>query len=778
MLLVYLAAAWVAGITVASLIPLPQALWGLWLALPAGLLAIWRHDSILRRVHVCFLLFVLAALRYTVALPHFDERSLASFNDRGATTLVGIVTEPPDVRDRTLNLRVSITQIRVDQAWRDVSGMALVQAPRETDVRYGDQIQIYGEPTTPPEFEDFSYKEYLARQGIHSLVRTYGGAIRTLARDQGDPFYTALYAFKARALTTVHAIFPEPAASLLAGILLGDDSGMPRDLAGAFSATNTAHIIAISGFNVAILVGLFSALARRVFGERWLATLVVILGLAIYTLLVGASPSVVRAAIMGGLAVLARHLHRPNDALNALALAALAMTAHNPFVVFDLSFQLSFLATLGLIQYVQPLTRWFEDRLARIVAVERARQIVGALGDSLIVTLAAQITTTPLIVFAFHRLSLVGLVTNLLALPAQPAVMTLGGLATLVAMVVQPIGQLLAWIAWAFLEWTIVVVQATANLPLAALDIGRMDVLLLALYYVSLFGYTYLRAAAPTLPYPHTPLTPPLPHSHTPTLAMATALVLLVWFYNLAANLPDGKTHIEFLDAGSAATLVRTPSGARVLIDGGANPSVTLAALGEGMPFWQRSLELLVLTNPDDAHLAGLVVALERYDVQQIVQVRAPAKPTAAYLKWHDLVSQKRVPTQLAQPGLQIALDQNLRFEILQLGDNDGCAIARLQAAHLALLFADSASENEQAAFVESSAEPSTVLVAPRRITPEFLDAVDPQFTILFAGPAARDQPSADLLAAFSQTTLLRADEHGTIEITTDGRTLAVRTAR
>ena len=781
MLLVYLAAAWVAGITVASLVALPLPLWTLWIALPTGLLVIWWRDSALRRVHACFLIFMLAALRYTAALPHFDEHSLATFNNHGAVLMVGDVTEPPDLRDRSMNVRVSITRIRIDNAWRDVSGLALLSAPRETDARYGDQLQIYGEPTTPPEFEDFSYKEYLARQGIHSLIRTYGGGVKVLARDQGDPFHTTIYAFKARGLTTIHAIFPEPAASLLAGILLGDDSGMPRDLTDAFSATNTAHIIAISGFNVAILVGIFSAFARRVFGERRLATLVVILGLSVYTLLVGASPSVVRAAIMGGLSVLARHLHRQNDALNGLAFAALLMTAQNPFVVFDLSFQLSFLATLGLVQYVQPLTLWFENSLARIMPADRAKQIVAVLGDSFIVTLAAQITTTPLIVFAFHRLSIIGLLANLLALPAQPAVMIWGGLATLIAMVVQPVGQVIAWIAWAFLEWTIIVVQAMAALPFASLDVGRVDAMLLALYYITLFAFTYLRSTKPPEPIVSTP-SPKLPYSHTfvtPALALGIALVLLVWVWNLAANLPDGKTHIVFLDAGSAATLIRTPSGARVLIDGGANPSATLAALGERIPFWERSLDLLVLTNPDDAHLAGLVTALERYEVQQIIQVRAPAKPTAAYSKWCDLISQKQIRSQPAQAGLQMTLDRNLIFEVLQIADTDASAIARVQAGNLALLFADSADEDAQDTFVEANAEPaSTVLVIPRRLAPDFLDAINPQFAVLFAGQSAREQPPADLLASLSQTTLLRTDEHGTIEMITDGWTLAVRTAR
>lgn len=768
MLLVYLAAAWCAGIAVATVLPLPPLVWSAWLLLPVGLLLIWRRDPRLRRVHLCLLFFLLGALRYSIALPHFDEHSLASFNDRGAVLMMGNVIDPPEVRDQTTNVRVAVTRVKIDKDWREISGVALVQVPRETDVRYGDELQIYGAPTTPPEDEDFSYKDYLARQGVHSLIRF--SRVAVLARDQGNPFFAALYAFRDRAVATIYAILPDPSASLLAGILLGVDSGISRDVTDAFSATNTAHIIAISGFNISIVAGILSQLTQRAVGQRR-ATLIVIFGLVIYTLLVGAGPSVVRAAIMGSLSVLALHYHRQNDALNALATSALLMTVLNPFTLFDIGFQLSFFATLGLILYVTPLSSRFEATLKRFVSGERARQIVSALNDSFIVTLAAQITSTPLIVFAFHRLALVGLLANFIVLPAQPAVEIWGGIATLSAMVVLPIGQMVAWIAWAFLEFTIAVVQWMASLPLAAIPVGRFDLPLLALYYIGLFGATRLdwRALVSRI-------------SLRPALALGVALVAGMWLWSVALTAPDGKTHIEFLDAGSAATLIRTPRGSKILIDGGANPSVVVSALGERLPFWERSLDLVVLTNTDDNHLAGLVDVLERYDVRRIIQPDAPAKPTAAYLKWRDLVAQKRIASLAAQAGLVVAIDREVSLEIVYPGDDAQSArpaIACLRAGGMQFLFADSADADAQSALLASGIDAaSTVFVAPRQVTPEFVDAVSPQFAILFVGSGARDKPSADVLAALAPATILRTDERGKIEMIVDGQTLAVRTAR
>jgi hypothetical protein len=219
-MLVYLAAAWALGITIASILSLPTIVWVWWLVLPIGLLLIWRRDPLLRRLHLLLLVLLLSAIRYTAALPpaQWNENQLAFYNDRGSMLLVGDVIVPPEVRDRSVHIRLAVTRIRFENVWRDVSGLALIQAPRETEARYGDQLQVYAEPQTPPEFEDFSYKDYLARQDIHSLVRGYGGA-KILARDRGDPFWAGLYAFRDHAHATIQSIFPEPAAALLAGIL-------------------------------------------------------------------------------------------------------------------------------------------------------------------------------------------------------------------------------------------------------------------------------------------------------------------------------------------------------------------------------------------------------------------------------------------------------------------------------------------------------------------------------------------------------------------------------
>ncbi len=785
MLLLYLSAAFICGIVVASLVHLPIILWAWWLSLPAIALLIWRREELLFRAGLCLLFFLLGAIRLVAASTPIDEHSLASLNDRGALMIVGQVVDPPDVRDRSTYLCVSVQRVQVEEDWQELSGLALVEVERETDVRYGDVIEFRGAPTTPFETEDFSYKDYLTRQGIYSLIRQDTEEdVRVIARGGGNLFYIALYALRDRSFETIKKTFPEPAASLLAGILLGMDSGIPRDLHDKFAATNTLHIIAISGFNISIIAGILSKLARRVMSAS-MATFVVIGGLISYTLFVGANASVVRAAIMGALSLLALHYRRQNDALNALAIAALGMCVINPYTLYDLGFQLSFFATLGLVLYTGPLTQWFEGLVERILPYSspphgkekaisprtgHAKQIAGVVNDSLIVTIAAQITTIPLILFTFHRLSIVGLFTNLLILPAQPPVMILGGIATITGMIFQPIGQILAWIAWAFLEWTIVIVQATADLPLASIETGRFDVMLIGLWYLILFF-----APRPSLSGIRDRVT------LRPAVALGGTLVAGVLIWNGYATAPDGRTRVVFIDTPSAATFIQTPAGNKILIDGGANPSAVLSAVGQRMPFWDRQIDLLVLTNSDDTYLAGLVEILARYEVKQIIQMNDPPKLTAAFLRWRDLIVRKHVPVLAAQTELNLMLDRDAVLDIVPspgARESRG-AMARLHAGPVTFIFVEGASTEDQMALLKNHVDiESTVLIAPKKITREFFDGVNPQLSIVFSGKSVRDKPASDLLTILSSSTILDTATQGTIEMIVDGQTVAVKTMR
>ena len=127
-------------------------------------------------------------------------------------------------------------------------------------------MRVRGSLKTPPENEEFSYRDYLARQGIHSYMSTL--EVTVLPGNGGNLFFRSVYKLKAKLLENTYRLYQDPEASLLAGILFGVDTGMTKELQNAFKNTGTAHIIAISGFNIAIIAGIFFSIFKNIFGER------------------------------------------------------------------------------------------------------------------------------------------------------------------------------------------------------------------------------------------------------------------------------------------------------------------------------------------------------------------------------------------------------------------------------------------------------------------------------------------------------------------------------
>jgi len=173
-------------------------------------------------------------------------------------------------------------------------------------------------------------------------------------------------------------------------------------------------------------------------------------------------------------------------ALNSLFASAIILTLINPLILWDVGFQLSFMATLGLIVLVPPLERIVFGFLQHRLKTEQVGLAMALLSELLIITLAAQIITGPLIVYHFGRLSLVSLLSNLLILPVQPPIMLVGGLATLAAMLWLPLDQLIGWLVWLPLAWSVWIVELTARLPYASLDLGPFPLWLLILLYATI----------------------------------------------------------------------------------------------------------------------------------------------------------------------------------------------------------------------------------------------------------------------------------------------------
>jgi competence protein ComEC len=797
--LVLVAVAWLAGLVVAREFLVPA---GVGPGLPAALsvicvaaILLWRKDRSMRIWGTCALALVLGAFRYQVSLPdRADPGFIAYYNEQGWASVEGTVQRYPDVRDTWTNLSLRVDQIELEGEWRPVHGTILVRAQRFPEYHYGDRLRVAGQLETPPELEGFSYRDYLERKGVYSLIAR--PQIEFLAAGQGSPFWSGIYALKDRARLVVARLMPEPEASLLQGILLGVESGIPADLYEAYNTTGTSHIIVISGSNITIIAALFAAAFGRLLGKRrayWFT----VAGIVLYVLLVGADAAVVRAGVMGGLYVTALHLGRRATAYVSLFASAILLTFVNPLALWDVGFQLSFAATLGLILFTPGIESLFERGLKRFVSPERAKEALRYLNDVLIVTLAAQILTTPLVIYQFGRLSLVAPLTNLLILPAQPPIMIWGGAATLTGLVpfLEPLARAIAWFPWLCLAYTNAVVRWMAGWPLASLQISQANASRLIFYYAVIIGAAWaLRQRKGYIRRFWNWLTSRW--STAVILGVPAVVAVLIWLAIL--QLPDGRLHVAFLDVGQGdAIFITTPQGQQILVDGGPSPAALTSALGKQMPFWDRSIDLLVMTHPDADHITGLVDALDRFRVDGWLDNGRP-DDDALYAECQTRLVAARVPCQAVHLGNRLDLGKGVTVEVLhppaefmsgtESDQNNNSVVLRLvwgQASFL--LTGDMEAEAERLLLQSGEPLAADVLKVAHHgsggaSTAEFLAAVDPQYAVISVGADNRfghpKQEVLDRLAQLGNVTVLRTDESGTIEFITDGQQMWIRTQR
>jgi len=456
-------------------------------AVSLGLL--WRQKPLALATGFCLLPLLLGQARYQAVLPHNDIATLSFYNGLDPLELRGWISAEPDVRDRTANLRLEASEARVDGQWRRVSGTVLLVVPRYPPRAYGDELRVAGRLAAPEPLDRFDYPAYLARQGVYSVMSF--PKVEVLPEPGGLAPWSWLLSFKERLALNLAQSLPEPQAALSQGILLGRRASIPTGLMDAFNLSGTTHIIVISGHNLTLLAGYLLRAGLPLVGRRqalWLS----LAGVSLYTLLVGAQPPVVRAAVMAAIFILGSYLGRQRQSVVALALAAAAMTAFQPLLLWDVSFQLSFAATAGLI-FISPV---LQERLQRLWplpggspqgAGTRAQRY---LIESLAVTLAATAAVLPLLLVNFQRLSLVAPLANLLVLPALPGIMLAGALSAGLGFLM-PLGQVAGWAAWPFLTYMIAVVEFLARAPAASVEIKDFQPGL-ALAYYALLGLLLL----------------------------------------------------------------------------------------------------------------------------------------------------------------------------------------------------------------------------------------------------------------------------------------------
>ncbi len=414
-----------------------------------------------------------------------------------SVTVRGTVAAEPERGEKSQRVRIGVYSIDGTALVRPVT--TLITARRYPAYAIGDEIEVMGRLEAPENYGEFDYVSYLAKENIFSVMPF--PEIRKIGERKGNRITLALADVKRSFEGSIERALPEPYAAFMQGLLLGERDALPPDLEEQFRRTGVTHIIALSGYNITLVGNFFIAFLLALTVPFRISFWIAVLGISLFVVMTGASPSVVRAGIMGILVLVAYREGRLYRMTNALVFAAAAMIFVNPEILrFDIAFQLSFCATLGLMHF-SPAIDAFVGRIAfrvrrlwspaaidpRFARPDAARKpsVVRRIFSE---TVGAQIAVLPILTAAFGSVSVVSPLSNLLVLLAVPYAMAAGFVAGLAGYVSDAAAFMAGVPAWVLLEYQLRVVEVFSAVPFAAVSVPQETVYIFTVFVGAAFA--------------------------------------------------------------------------------------------------------------------------------------------------------------------------------------------------------------------------------------------------------------------------------------------------
>jgi competence protein ComEC len=729
--LVPLALALATGIAVTPWLSVGAA-WGLWLLGVAGALAglvVGRSTAGALALLVAVAgLGVLRATPPPLAPDHVARLALPVRAD-----VVGRIVSPPVPSPGRLRVLIEVEQ--VDGASR--SGRLQLTAYGDApDLVIGQRVRAAARLQAPTGFRNpggFDYLARLARDGIHVTGSARVEEVVPLDAP-GPPWHERV---RRRALDAIDAALPPASAALLGGLLLGERRGLPPEIDDGFRRAGVYHVLAVSGFNVALVASAVFVLARLIgLGNRTAAAgaVVVVLG---FGAVVGPQPSVLRAVVMALLVLSAVLLDRDTEVLNSLAAAALAILAFRPYDLLDPGFQLSFAATAGI-----------------VLAPHPRHLVLGALA----VSAGAQLSVLPITLWHFHQVSLAGLIANLAVVPLAAVATVVGLVGAALAFAWEGAAQLAFDAVWPVLLALRAVVALAAALPGALVYLPAPPAAAIVCYAVALAAAAIAwktRRPGPRLAYRA---------AVGSGAALVVAVALAVW---PLARPPDGRLRVAVLDVGQGdALVVEGPDGRVVVVDAGPGGGGRLDA-GERVvaPYlwWRGHLRVAatVVTHDHADHAGGMAAVRARFHAGEVwtadTLIDAPRALGGAVISALPITAGPR--------------------------PNDRALVLRVDYGAASFLLASDIPGVVERALVASGVPlAATVLKVSHHgardgSTPAFLDAVRPVVAAVSVGarnPYGHPDPGALARLAAAGARVMRTDRDGALLFESDGRMLVV----
>jgi len=730
----------------------------------------------------------------------------------------GIISENPEMSTDRMELTVSTSRLIQDDAIIPLEGLVLLTVSGNQEIKYGDFIRFKTRLKVPHSFQNpggFDYVRHLRYRGImaRGFIKDSSGIV-VLRENQGDMFKIRLERLRSNLKRLIRENSLSPEGEIIQAMILGDQKEIPKDVMEKFNKTGTTHIIAISGFNIGIIAFLSFIAMRFImkssvylllrFNIIKASTVFGIIPVITYSFIAGMGISVVRAAIMAVTFMIAIILGKERDLYNSLALAALIILVIYPPSLFDVSFQLSFVAVWAILFIAPRLTSLIPESNAEEIPKHevRVKKLFRNIYIFIVVSLSATLGTLPLIVFYFNRMSTVVLLSNLIvvpilgiiAIPVCTAIILAAPLSHALALLFLDISSFLVRIS----VW---MVDFFASIPGSSVFVTTPTFLEIAAYYLFLITAVKLidfRKCEESN-------TSKIKSAISPLWYRITLAALAVFFAIDAIYLytkdNNDSLKVTAIDVGQGnSTLIILPGGKKMLVDGGGSYE-NIFDIGKYVlaPYlWHeriRNIDIVVLTHPHPDHLNGLLYILSNFDIKEVWSNGETAE-METYEDFVRIINEKNITHRLISEdnghmtinGATITILNppktiNLKNDLPRKFDktNNDAIVMMLTLGNVSILLPSDISEPTETSLVKSGKNlRSQIMFVPHHggftsSTIPFLNSVKPAIAVISCGADnVYNDPRPDVLKRYNRlgTRIFRTDLDGAISITTDGKNI------
>lgn len=637
-------------------------------------------------------------------------------------------------------------------------------------LEYGNKISVtgtYKKPTEKRNYKGYDYMKYLKTKKICGSLMV-DGEVKLVKTKKINPIFTIINKLSLIFKQNLKKLLPEQEAELEQGILLGDTSDIESDIKDDFRECNLSHMLAVSGAHLSYLVlGINTVLSKKAFGIRRRKILSIIF-ILIFMVIVNMSPSVVRAGISTIIAIFATLIYRKQDTYTTISIALLLTLLNNPFAIFDVGLQLSYLATLSIIIFYSKFTqKQFNNKVKKY------------LYESAMLTLSANILILPITIYEFNTIPINSIISNLLAGPLLGICIILGMFTVIISTVCFPVSKLIAFPLQIILKILIKIIELISKIPFGNYTVKTPWFIVVFLTYAIIAALIHNKKGI------------------TKILTMVTLIIFIVMQVCAFINI-DGKLKIYFIDVGQGdSMLVKTVKGKNILIDGGGSKDPDYD-IGEKILVTYlldrriKTLDYVIISHFDEDHATGVAQILGKIDVSSIILTRQ-LEENDIYRHILSIAKEKKIKLIYVKEGdvlkiggIKISIIHPENKLMINNPMNNNSIVCKVEYNSFSMLLTgDIEMEAEELILRKNINLKADVLKVAHHgsktsTTGEFLKAINPKVALIGVGKNNNfGHPSNEVIQRLKEngTRIYRTDENGEISITVNkkGRIIKIQ---